>query len=386
WDADAVSAFVSATAMNEGGASVYDCLNAGALVIIGSYLTEENPVVDYIVRRISAYGRPRVIIASPRAMRLDSSASVVLRHEPSEERTVLNAIALKLHQANAGKLSQVEALKLVIDRGLDVLLKDSGMDAGTLEKAARVINSAGSVAVFAGTGFLRHPSGISGLALMREALSALGKKPLVMPLFDRCNQRGAWEMGVHPEFGPGYNQAEGAGLGSWAMLEAASRGELDALYLAGDDIISSSPDPEFALDAISKVKFLVLQDMFMSETAERAHVVLPSASFAEKDGTFTNQEGRVQLIKRLLRPPGSAKSDLEIFGSLINAFANLPAGKANAGAVFEEMRKEIPAYRKVSLFFNNKRNTNNMLDIKEALVSPHPPLPIAIVKTQWEPS
>lgn len=369
WDADAVSAFISATAMNEGGVSVYDCLNVGALVIIGSYLTEENPVVDYIVRRILAYGRPKVIIASPRAMRLDSSASVVLRHEPSEEIAVLHAIALKLHQANAGKLSQAGALKPVIDRGPDALLRDSGMDAGALEKAMRVINSAESVAVFAGTGFLRHPDGIAGLALMREALSALGKKPLVMPLLDRCNQRGAWEMGAHPMFGPGYSQVEGNGLGSGAMLDAASRGELDGLYLAGDDIISSSSDPEFALEAISKVRFLVLQDMFMSETAERAHVVLPSASFAEKDGTFTNQEGRVQLIKRLLMPPGSAKSDLEIFGSLINVFANAPAGKMNAGAVFEEIRKELPAYRKVSLFFNNKRNTNNMLDIKDALVT-----------------
>ncbi|MBI5238491.1 MAG: NADH-quinone oxidoreductase subunit NuoG [Deltaproteobacteria bacterium] len=385
WDADAVSAFVQATAMNEGGVSVYDCLNADALIIIGSYLTEENPVVDYIVRRISASGRPRVIIASPRAMRLDSSAAVVLRHEPSGERSVLDAIALKLHQANAGRLSQVKDIKTVIDRGLDALLKDSGVDAGALEKAGRIINGAGTVAIFPGTGFLRHLQGISGLGLMRDALSALNKKPLVMPLLDRCNQRGAWEMGAHPRFGPGYSPAEGHGLGSWDMLEAASRREFDALYLAGDDIISSSPDPEFALNAISKVEFLVVQDIFMSKTAERAHVVLPGASFAEKDGTFTNQEGRVQLIKRLLRPPGNAKSDLEIFGSLIHVFANLPAGKANAGAVFEEIRNEIPAYRKVSLFFNNKRNNNNMLDIKDALVNGFEGRPMAAIAPENAP-
>jgi len=358
---EAVEGFVAATGMAEGGVSVYDCMDADTVFIIGTHLSDENPVIDYIVRRISAARRMNVIIASPRAMKLDSSANTVLRHNLASENAVLTTIIIGL---NEGKLG--EALKGMHDAQLDANLKASGLSADSVKDAVKRIAASESVAIFAGTDFLRYPEGITGLGILKDLLKSRGKKVKVMPVLDRANQRGAWEMGVHPGFGPGYTQVR-KGLGTEGMLEAAMKGELEALYIAGSDVASMYPDEDFAKSALSKVKFLIVQDMFMSECARQANVVLPGASHAEKDGTFTNQEGRAQIIKKLLTAPGKAKQDINIIRAIGESF-DRSFGPKHFALVLDEIRKEVPMYSEVSLAFNNKRNTENKLDNRTALI------------------
>jgi len=312
-------------------------------------------------RRISAARRMNVIIASPRAMKLDSSANAVLRHNLASENAVLTSIIIGL---NEGKLA--DTLKVMHDAQLDASLKATGLSADSVQDAVERLAASGSVAIIAGTDFLRYPEGITGLGILKDLLKSRGKKVMVMPVLDRANQRGAWEMGVHPGFGPGYSETR-KGLGTEGMLDAAMKGELEALYIIGSDVASMYPDEDYAKSALSKVKFLIVQDMFMSETARQANVVLPGSSHAEKDGTFTNQEGRAQIIKKLLGAPGKAKQDINIIRAIGESF-DRSFGPKHFALVLDEIRKEVPMYSEVSLAFNNKRNSENKLDNRAALI------------------
>ncbi len=370
WDPRAVKAFISATGMHTGGVSVFDCMEAGVLLIIGSHLSDENPVTDYIVRRISLTSNIKVMIASPRAMKLDRSAGISLRHYPATENEVLEALALTLAEFNADKLPADAGIDPGQKRGIESVLSLAGVDASTLNRLAESLNISASVSIMAGTEFLRFPRGTAGLAKLVDLLQTLGKRVLVMPVLDRCNQRGAWEMGIHPGLGLEYHDLRQAGSGHDAMLAAAGKGDLESLYIIREDPMAAYAKPEYVKQALSKLNFLLVQDIFLTETAGLADCVLPGASFAEKEGTFTNQEGRVQSISPLMKPPGKAKTDLEIIARIGKLFDESfsPYTKRSA-VVFEEIRKKAGMYSNVSLFFNNQRNEANDLDNKLALVS-----------------
>ncbi len=385
WDASSADLFIDAMGLPRGGVSVFDCMSSDAVLITGTHLTDENPVSDYIVRRVSSLRRMNVIIASPRAMRLDSSATQTLRHLPSGESALLCAVALRLSEGD-DRLSSIEGMKGLREKGIDSLLNTAGVSGDEVMSAAKRFAAASSVSIFAGTDFLRFPHGNTGLKILKKVLESLGKKVLTMPALDRCNQRGAWDLGVHPGFGPGFRKSDKRGMGLDAMMEAAQVGGLQGLYVFGSDVAAMYPDHVLAREALSRLKFLVVQDIFLTDTASLAHVVLPGASFAEKDGTFTNQEGRVQMIKRLLPPPAKARDDIEIISQVALVFDRLFPQK-NQASVFEEIRREVTAYRDVSLAFNNRRTNSGPDDIKEALIkafdsAPEASVPLPEFKTQ----
>lgn len=347
WDSNAVEAYIEATGMSEGGVSLFDVAESETLLVIGSQLSDENPVVDYIIRRISSYRRMNIIIVSPRAMKLDSSASITIRHQPGEEVAILAALL---------KGIKGEAVQAV-----------AGADATGLNNAAQKLKGAEKIGIIAGTEFLRFPEGNSNLATLRTALKSAGKKVLTLPVLDRCNQRGAWEMGVHPTLAPGYKKADFPGLNTEGMLEAASKQQIEAMYLAGIDLLTIYPDVKFAKEALSKLKFLIVQDMFMTETAKMADVILPSVTPAEKNGTFTNQEGRVQAMRALSFASGHARSDFDIIAGFGRAVDREFCPKTPSAA-FEEIRRKVGMYSDVNLMFVNRKNNDNRLDDKTALV------------------
>ncbi len=367
WDPRAVEGFISATGMTEGGASVFDCMESDTVLITGAHLSDENPVTDYMVRRISAGRSMNLVIASSRSMKLDSSANKTLRHNAASAGHLLDSLTLCIYSESADRLKDVSGMSRLKDIRLEELINRTGCIAEDILAVAKKIAASQSIGFLAGTEFIRYPEGLKGLALLKDVLKALGKKVTVIPVLDRANQRGAWEMGVHPGFGPGYSPVSERGMGCTEMLEAASKGELKAMYVVQSDIAVMHPDEGFARSALSSLKFLVVQDCFLSETARHAHVVLPSSSFAEKDGMFTNQEGRAQIIRKLLPPPVKAKRDIDIIRAIGETF-DRSFGPKNPVLVLDEIRKEIPMYAGVSLAFNNKRNVENKLDLKEAMV------------------
>jgi predicted molibdopterin-dependent oxidoreductase YjgC len=126
------------------------------------------------------------------------------------------------------------------------------------------------------------------------------------------------------------------------MIEAAGAGKIKTLYIMGENIASAGA---MVVDALDKVGFLVVQDMFMTATAKRAHVILPSASFAERDGTVTNSERRVQRVRKAVEPVGSSKADWQIICELAKAMgAEKDFAYKNAEEIFNDIAKKVPAY------------------------------------------
>ncbi|MFQ5353639.1 MAG: NADH-quinone oxidoreductase subunit NuoG [Thermodesulfobacteriota bacterium] len=369
WDPVVVENYIATAAMNAGGVSIFDVMEADTLFVAGSQLSDENPVTDYIARRISAQRDTRVIVASPRDMKLDSSAGLSIRHIPGKVGALMKAAALSLYESNAEKLQGFAGAGEFSGLSLDDLLSEAGLSTEELAGVTKRFEKSASVGLTAGTDFLRQPSGLPALGLLSEVLMALGKKVLILPILDRANQRGAWEMGVLPGLAPGYSAARVRGLGTKQMLEAASSGGLEAMYIIGEDPVGANLARVSASDAISKLSFTLVQDTLMTETAALADCVLPGAFPAEKEGTFTNQEGRVQAIRRLKSPPGEARADLKIIASLVETLSSLQGycKKTGARQVFDEIRSEAPAYAEVSLEFNNEKNKFDNLDNREAL-------------------
>jgi formate dehydrogenase major subunit len=153
----------------------------------------------------------------------------------------------------------------------------------------------------------------------------------------KSNAQGAYDMGCAPE---------GSGMTVPAMIQAAAAGKLAVLYVMGENLASAGANVAEALD---KVKFLIVQDMFMTETAQKAHVILPSAAFAERDGTVTNSERRVQRVRKAVEPAGKANADCQIICELAKAMGQeKDFAFATAEQVFAEIVKHVPAYAGIS--------------------------------------
>ena len=151
---------------------------------------------------------------------------------------------------------------------------------------------------------------------------------------EKSNSQGAIDLGILPQNG---------GKGAQQMLDAAAEGKLDGLYVVAEDPLSSYPDRDKIAKAFDKVPFLVVQDLFLSPTAEQADVVLPAASFAEKDGTFTNAERRIQRVRPGIPSPGEARTDGAIFSALANKLGSTVTFTGPA-AIFAEIGKDTKAY------------------------------------------
>ncbi len=371
WNHSVVEGFVQATEIPKGGTSIYDAMDSDAIFVLGTHVSDENPVTDYVIRNLAAANRKSVFVATPRAMKLDSSAQMVFRYKPGRLAAMLGAIVGKFQETRGDKLSSVKGLSPTLSKDLEELSKASGISLDDIATLVTRLNISEKITLMAGTELLRGGDGIKGLGLLRDTLRALGKEVLVMPILDRSNQRGAWDMGINPVFGPGYAPVEGKWKGTEEMLEAALDGDFDVLYVLGEDIQSMFPDRSFATMALSKLDFLVVQAAYMNETAKMADLILPGGSFAEKHGNYTNQEGRVQAITKLMEPPGDGKTDLDIIW-LIGSALDSSFGPNLPREVFKEIQSKVGMYSEVEPTGFISADTGEepvyKFDFKEALV------------------
>jgi formate dehydrogenase major subunit len=223
--------------------------------------------------------------------------------------------------------------------------------------------------MFHGLGVTEHHQGseavglLCNLAILTGALGRAGVG--INPLRGQNNVQGAADMGCDPSFLPGYQPVEDSlarakfeaawgcqlparrGLTIPEMHEAARRGEVRAMYIFGEDVVQTDPDTQLTIKALESLEFLVVQELFLSESAKLAHVVLPGASFLEKDGTFTNSERRIQRVRAALTPLAEARPDLQIIEALMAAtglrqLVSLPS------QVMDEIARLTPIYAGVS--------------------------------------
>jgi NADH-quinone oxidoreductase subunit G len=291
--------------------------NADVILLMGVDPVEEAPIVELFIRRAVLTKGTKIIVANPRRVALNRYGGPWLAYKPGTEVALLNGLTeLQSSKSETQDSRRIEEI--------------TGVAGEDLRQAAEILAQAERVLIICGPSFnIQYP-----IPSIQSLTNSAGPYYLAAD----CNSLGALDMGVAPHLLPGRKGLTDTGLSVDEMLEAASEGELKALY-----VMKSDPAGHRGNEALEKLDFLVVQDILLTETAQLANVVLPAASFAEMEGTFTNLAGRVQRTRAALRPPGEAKPDDQILADLAKALGT-ESGYASAGEVMEEIAELAPMY------------------------------------------
>ncbi|WP_330180560.1 formate dehydrogenase subunit alpha [Nocardia sp. NBC_01503] len=345
--------------------SLDDLEHADCILVAGANPTEAHPVVGArITHRVLAGAR--LIVIDPRRTGLAEIASVHLGGRPGSNVAVFNGLARVLLDEGMADLEYLgartgglaELIELLEDYPPERVAEISGVSVQSLRTAARLFGRAEHPVILYGLGVTEHAHGTDGvrtlanLALLRGTVGTPGGCG-VLPLRGQNNVQGASDMGALPDVLPGYQRVsdpgvrqrftrewgisppERPGLRIPAMFGAALDGSLRALYVIGEDLVTSDPDSHHVRAALDACDFVVSQDLFLSRTAELADVVLPAAAFLEKDGTFVNFERRFQRVRPALAPPPGVRSDFAILNGLAAAMGVDPRCPTPAAALAE---------------------------------------------------
>jgi formate dehydrogenase alpha subunit len=359
--------------------SYADYESAGCLMIVGADASANHPVIAIRFRRAMSRGA-RVIVINPKRIELCDQADLWLQPRPGTDAMLFNAIARVILDEGLADMEFVRARTEEFDawrasladatlaRAADV----TGVPAESIAQAARWYARppfAGSCLVW-GMGITQHTNGIHNAHALLNLSLVAGQMGFpgsgISPLRGQNNVQGCGDAGCIPTNLPGYQHyvpetlarfeaawgirppAE-AGKVVTEMVEGCLTGQTRAMYVVGENPLLSEPDLHHADKAFGHLDFLVVQDLFMHETAERADVFLPAAAFAEKEGTFTNSERRVQRVRKAIEPPGLARPDWWIAAELAKRVAarlGIDVGRqfdfTGAAEIFDEMARLTP--------------------------------------------
>ena len=326
--------------------SIAEMEETEAFIITGSNTTVAHPVLATFVKRAIRRKGAKLVVIDPRRIDLVDHAAVWLRQRPGTDIAVINGlIQVILEEGLADqefiekRCENFEAVKEVVAAYPPERVSEiTGIPADDIVAAARIYGRASAAMILYTMGITQHTHGtdnVKSLANLAMVTGNVGRESTgVNPLRGQNNVQGACDMGGLPNVFTGYQQvadekavakfqkAWGAelsgrpGMTATEMIPAAAEGKVKGLYILGENPLVSDPDLHHAAEALKKLDFLVVQDIFLTETAEAADVVLPAACFAEKEGTFSNTERRVQFIRKAVEPPGQARSDWEILVDL----------------------------------------------------------------------
>ncbi len=343
-----VEAMIAALGSGATSNSYVDYEEAGCLVIIGSDADSNHPVAAARMRRAVVERGAKLIVINPRRIGMCDYADLWIRERPGTDVALLNAMAKVILDERLADESFIaertegfdEWLAVVEKYDLAYAEKITGVPAAQIAEAARMYAKppfSGSCLIW-GMGITQHTNGtanVHGLLNLALAAGQIGKPGSgVSPLRGQNNVQGCGDAGCIPSSFTGYQRIgpdtvrkfEAAwgnnrlpperGMVVTDMVEAALDGRLKAMYITGENPLLSEPDLHHAEKAFKSLEFLVVQDIFMHETAQIADVVLPATTFAEKDGTFTNSERRVQRVRKAIEPVGSSRPDWDILCDL----------------------------------------------------------------------
>jgi len=359
--------------------SYVDYEQAGCLMIVGADASANHPVIAIRFRRAMTRGA-RIIVINPKRVELCDQADLFIQPRPGTDVALFNAMARVILDEGVANLdfvaSRTEGFEdwraSLAEFTLERAEAITGVPAADIAQAARWYARppfAGSCLIW-GMGITQHTNGIHNahsllnLSLVTGQLGFSGSG--ISPLRGQNNVQGCGDAGCIPTNLPGYQHYEPATLAkferAWGaappprpglvvteMVEGCLDGAVQAMYVVGENPLLSEPDLNHATKAIAQLDCLVVQDLFMHETAELGHVFLPAAAFAEKEGTFTNSERRVQRVRAAVPPPGEARPDWWITAELAKRVARrvgLDVGRQfdydSASEIFDEMARLIP--------------------------------------------
>ena len=355
---------------------VDDVAEAEVIIIIGSNTPENHPVAATFMKNAAKAGKT-LIVMDPRRTELARHASYYLQFKPDTDVALLNAMIHTIIEENLVNTEFVEKRtedfelirQNVVGFSPEEMAPICGIEAATIREVARRYATASGSMMFWGMGISQHIHGtdnarcLIALALMTGQVGRPGTG--LHPLRGQNNVQGASDAGLIPMVFPDYQRVDNEtarerfealwhttlddkpGLTVVEIMNAILDGTLHGMYIMGENPAMSDPNLHHARQALAALDHLVVQDLFLTETASFADVVLPASAFPEKTGTFTNTDRRVQLGRRALDPPGHARQDLEIIQEIARRLG-LDWHYPDAESVFAEMRQAMPSIGGIS--------------------------------------
>jgi formate dehydrogenase alpha subunit len=352
--------------------SVSEIAGARVIFVIGSNTTEQHPMIA--MHMLSAVDRgATLIVADPRRTQIAELAQIHLRHRSGTDVALLNGIMNVIISEGLVDIDFVrrrtenfDALERIVMKYTPAIAeKITGVPTAEIRRVARIYATEKRSMLFYSMGITQHVTGVDNVRSCANLVMLTAHIGLPMtglnPLRGQNNVQGACDMGALPDVYSGYQKVSdskarrkfgaawrrklpaSAGMTVVDMFDAALEGRLKAMYIMGENPVLSEPDSSHLVEAVNKLDFLVVQDIFLSETAELADVVLPAVTFAEKDGTFTNTERRVQKIRKIIRPRYGAMPDWKIISELSKRMGYDMEYRA-PHEIMEEIALLTPAY------------------------------------------
>ncbi len=330
------------------GSAIADLEKMKTILVLGSDLSYEQPIIFLRVRKAYRFKGASIINADSRTYEGTTNtgdfAAVNLIYRPGTEVALLNGILAVLFAENllpAG--TDAGALKAAVAEWTpDRTAKETGVSAEDVTAAARLLANS-PMAIIAGKTVTEHPYYTDIVNVLASLAIVTGNPNGVNIPGTDCNSQGAADMGVLPDSGPGYALVSKSGMNTHEMLKAATDGTLKALWLHEAELLESSLDPSLVRAALEKCPFVVASALTLSETAQYAHLVLPVASFAEKDGTFTSCERRVQRVYKAFDIAPDIKTGWLIF-SEVSALMGGGAPYFSARDILRDIAASVPHY------------------------------------------
>lgn len=357
--------------------SVGEIADSKCLFIIGTNPTESYPVISMRMVEAAKKGA-KLIIADPREIELTKHACLHLDHKPGTDVALLMGMmrvivdeGLQDQEFIDERCENFEVFKESLkEYGLDSVEKITGVNKEKIQEAARIYAATDPASIFYSLGITEHSHGTDNVfALSNLALLTgnIGKHSTgVNPIRGQNNVQGACDMGTLPNVYPGYQNVDdpqvhakfeemwgykldkSLGMKMPCVVGASSKGKVKALYIIGENIALSEPDSSNIVRSLEDLEFLIVQDIFLTETAKLADVVLPAASYAEKDGTFTNTERRVQRVRKAVESPGESRPDWEITCQIAKKMGAEGFEFKSASEVMDELASVAPMFGGIS--------------------------------------
>ncbi len=354
--------------------TIADIETADVILIVGSNTSENHPVLSTYVKRAVKFRGAKLIVIDPRRIKMTEFAQYWLRPNLGTDVAWINGmmhviIEEKLQDAEfvEKRTEGFEELRQMVAKYTPEFVEGiTGIPAENLVAAAKLFAGARAGSILYCMGITQHTSGTDNVKSLANLSMLTGNLGIpgggVNPLRGQNNVQGACDMGGLPNVYPAYQpvgdlsvakkmeEAWGVselptkiGLKVTEMIPLAYEGKFKSLYIIGENPMISDPDLHHVEKALKNLDFLVVQDIFLTETAQMADVVLPSACFAEKEGTFSNTERRVQRVRRAVTPPGESKEDWWTLCEIARRMGyNMQY--ADSRAIFEEIARVTPSY------------------------------------------
>jgi formate dehydrogenase alpha subunit len=358
--------------------SIGDIQDSACMFVIGANTTEAHPVIGFEMKQAVRKGT-RLIVANPREIELARRADIFLQHQPGSDVALLMGICRVIVDEGLfdrdfieSRCENFDALKESLKAfDLDVVEKITSVPRDRIAEAAQLFATSHPAAIFYAMGITQHSHGtdnviaVANLAMLTGNIGKPGSG--VNPLRGQNNVQGSCDMGALPNVYPGYQAVSSdavkekfekgwgcslpparPGLTVTEIFELVHEGKIKAMYIMGENPVLTEPQAKHAVEALEKLDFLAVQDLFLTETAQLAHVVLPGTTFAEKEGTFTNTERRVQRVRQAIPPVGNSRPDWWIVCQVGRRMGSDGFNFENPSRIMEEIARLTPSYGGIS--------------------------------------